>query len=77
MINKESKINQYAEKVANEVSDIASKKDNRTIDPMLVYECIKEEVDDTHIMDEVFTKTIHLLEDKYGVLFDVDKDIYL
>lgn len=63
--------------MAEEVSNIASKKNNRTIDPILVYECMKEKIDDTRIMDEVFTKAIHLLEDKYGVLFDVDKSIYI
>lgn len=74
-IDKELKINQYAEDVADEVSDILSKENNRNIDPSLVYECVKDQVDDKSLIDDVYHKSINLLEDKYGILFDVDKNI--
>lgn len=68
-------MNQYAEEVAEEVSDILSKQNNRNIDPSLVYECVKDQVDDKSLLDDVYHKAISLLENKYGILFDVDKNI--
>ena len=40
-----------------------------------MYECTKEVVDDKNILDEVYNSAISILENKYGVLFDVDKKI--
>ena len=74
-MRKEIKINSQAEEVASQVSDILSKNNNRNIDYNLVYECTKEVVDDKNILDEVYNSAISILENKYGVLFDVDKKI--
>lgn len=74
-MKKEIKINSQAEAVASQVSDILSKNNNRNIDYNLVYQCTKEVVDDKNILDEVYNSTISILENKYGVLFDVDKKI--
>ena len=32
-------------------------------------------MDDKSLIDDVYHKSINLLEDKYGILFDVDKNI--
>ncbi len=74
-MKKEIKINSQAEEVASQVSDILSKNNNRNIDYNLVYQCTKEVVDDKNILDEVYNSAISILENKYGVLFDVDKKI--
>lgn len=74
-MKKEIKINSQAEAVASHVSDILSKNNNRNIDYNLVYQCTKEVVDDKNILDEVYNSAISILENKYGVLFDVDKKI--
>ncbi len=74
-MRKEIKINSQAEEVASQVSDILSKNNNRNIDYNLVYQCTKEVVDDKNILDEVYNSAISILENKYGVLFDVDKKI--
>ena len=74
-MKKEIKINSQAEAVASQVSDILSKNNNRNIYYNLVYQCTKEVVDDKNILDEVYNYAISILENKYGVLFDVDKKI--
>ena len=74
-MKKEIKINSQAEAVASQFSDILSKNNNRNIDYNLVYQCTKEVVDDKNILDEVYNSAISILENKYGVLFDVDKKI--
>ena len=40
-----------------------------------MYECTKEVVDDKNILDEVYNSAISILENKYGVLFDVNNNI--
>ena len=73
-MKKEIKINGQAEAIGSQGSDILSKNNNRNIDYNLVYQCTKE-VDDKNILDEVYNSAISILENKYGVLFDVDKKI--
>lgn len=74
-MKKELKANQLASKIAEEISRNTSRENIRNIDSMLVIEHIKREVKDTSIIDEVFYKTMMLLEYKYGDLYDVDKKI--
>lgn len=45
------------------------------IDYSLVYQMVKEQVKDKSLIDDVYRSTITLLEDKYGILFDVDKNV--
>ena len=52
-----------------------SKNNDRYIDESFVYEAVKSRVKDDELIDEVYRATIHLLEDKYGILFDVDKKV--
>lgn len=41
----------------------------------MVYQYVKEIVKDEEIIDDVYRATISLLEDKYGILFDIDKKV--
>jgi len=41
----------------------------------LVHEYVKSQVRNEEITEEVFNEVISLLEDKYGILFDVDKKV--
>lgn len=68
---------QYAEEIAEEVLKIANKKQDKTIDSMIVYDCIKEKIDDISIIDEVFSHAIYILQYKYNVKFGIDKTIYI
>lgn len=72
---KEEKINKYAEDIAEEVSDVLSKNYNRIIDPTLVYEYINMMLDDKNLYEDVYKKVISILENEYGILFDVDKNV--
>ena len=72
---KEIKVNKYAEDIAEEVSDILSRNNNRIIDPSLVYEYINMMLDDKNLYEDVYKKVISILENEYGILFDVDKNI--
>ena len=74
-MKKELKANQLASKIAEEISRNTSRENIRNIDPMLVIDCIKREVEDTNLIDEVFYKTMMLLEYKYGDVYDVDKNV--
>lgn len=76
-INKKSKPFQYAEEIAEEVSKIANEKQDKIIDPMIVYNCMKRKINDTSIMDEVFTHTMNILQYKYDVEFGIDKTLYM
>ena len=76
-INKKLTPFQYAEEVAEEVSKIANEKQDKTIDSMIVYDCIKEKIDDISIMDEVFSHAIYILQYRFNVKFDIDKTLYM
>lgn len=74
-MRKEIKVNKYAEDIAEEVSDILSRNNNRIIDPSLVYEYINMMLDDRNLYEDVYKKVISILENEYGILFDVDKNV--
>lgn len=74
-MRKEFRVNKYAEDIAEEVSDILSRNNNRIIDPSLVYEYINMMLDDKNLYEDVYKKVISILENEYGVLFDVDKNV--
>lgn len=76
-LKKDLKINQQSEAVASLVSKTLSENNERIIDYDLVYECTKEIVDDENIFTQVYTLAVNLLETKYGVLFDIEKNINL
>lgn len=44
---------------------------------MIVYDCIKEKIDDISIMDEVFSHAIYILQYKYNIKFGIDKTLYM
>ncbi|MFR5857577.1 MAG: hypothetical protein ACLUFU_07215 [Bacilli bacterium] len=52
-----------------------SKNYNRIIDPTLVYEYINMMLDDKNLYEDVYKKVISILENEYGILFDVDKNV--
>lgn len=54
-----------------------SDKNERIIEHSLVYQYVKAQVKNEEIIEEVYEKTLSLLEDKYGILFDVDKVVNL
>jgi len=74
-LRKEFRVNKYAEDIAEEVSDILSRNNNRIIDPSLVYEYINMMLDDKNLYEDVYKKVISILENEYGILFDVDKNV--
>ncbi len=74
-MRKEFRVNKYAEDIAEEVSDILSRNNNRIIDPSLVYEYINMMLDDKNLYEDVYKKVISILENEYGILFDVDKNV--
>lgn len=74
-MRKEFRVNKYVEDIAEEVSDILSRNNNRIIDPSLVYEYINMMLDDKNLYEDVYKKVISILENEYGVLFDVDKNV--
>ena len=73
--NLEQQININSEIIAHNVAGIMSKKNDRYINQSFVYQAVKSYVKNESIIDEVYRATISLLEDKYGILFDVDKKI--
>ena len=73
--NLDQQININSEIIANNVSKILSKNNERYINQSFVYQAVKSYVKDESIIDEVFRATINLLEYKYGILFDVDKKV--
>ena len=75
MEEKETQIYLNSELLAYQIAGILNKDNKRLIDYNLVYELVKMQVKDKSIIDEVYNATISLLEDKYGILFDLDKNI--
>lgn len=73
--NLEQLIDINSEIIALNVAGIMSKNNDRYINQSFVYRAVKSYVKDDNIIDEVYRATINLLEDKYGILFDVDKKI--
>ena len=73
--DKEEQVTDASEIVASRVAEILNKNNNRMIDYSLVYQMVKEQVKDKSLIDDVYRSTITLLEDKYGILFDVDKNV--
>lgn len=73
--DKNNEIYIKSEYIAFQIAGILNKKNERLIDYNLVYEVVKLEVKNEELIDDVVRKTISLLEDKYGILFDVDKNI--
>lgn len=71
----EQEIYVNSEILAFEIAGVLSKNNDRYIDQAFVYEAVKSRVRDDKLIDEVYRATIHLLEDKYGILFDVDKKV--
>jgi hypothetical protein len=72
---KETKIYINSELLAYQIAGILNQKNERYIDNSLVYQIVKTQVNDSDLIDEVYRATISLLEDKYGILFDVDKKV--
>lgn len=72
---KEQEIYINSETIAFQIAGILSKNNERCIDESLVYQAVKSFVKDDDLIDDVYRATIHLLEDKYGILFDVDKKV--
>lgn len=72
---KEKNIYINSELLAFQIAGILNQKNERYIDNSLVYEIVKSQVNDEELIDDVYRATISLLEDKYGILFDVDKKV--
>lgn len=72
---KEQEIYINSENIAFQIAKILNQKNERYIDCSLVYEVVKSEIKDKDLIDDVYRSTISLLEDKYGILFDVDKKV--
>ena len=72
---KEQAVYINSELIAFQIAGILSKNNERYIDEALVYESVKSCVKDDNLIDDVYRATIHLLEDKYGILFDLDKKV--
>ena len=72
---KEQAVYINSELIAFQIAGILSKNNERYIDEALVYEAVKSCVKDDNLVDDVYRATIHLLEDKYGILFDLDKKV--
>lgn len=72
---KEQEVYVNSETIAFLIAGILSKNNERYIDESLVYQAVKSYVKNDDLIDEVYRATIHLLEDKYGILFDVDKKV--
>lgn len=67
----------HSESIAFKVAGVLSEKNIRIIDHSMVYQLVKNEVSDEDIIEEVYNATILLLEDKYGILFDIDMKVDL
>lgn len=72
---KEKNIYINSELLAFQIAGILNQRNERYIDNSLVYEIVKSQVNDEELIDDVYRATISLLEDKYGILFDVDKKV--
>ncbi len=72
---KEQEVYVNSEMIAFQIAGILSKNNERYIDESLVYQAVKSYIKNEDLIDEVYRATIHLLEDKYGILFDVDKKV--
>lgn len=72
---KEREVYVNSEMIAFQIAGILSKNNERYIDESLVYQAVKSYIKNEDLIDEVYRATIHLLEDKYGILFDVDKKV--
>lgn len=75
MEDEKEEINVNSETIAFQVAGILNKKKQRIIDYELVYQTVKSMVENEDIIDDVYRATINLLEDKYGILFDVDRQV--
>lgn len=75
MEDEKEEINVNSETIAFQVAGILNKKNQRIIDYELVYQTVKSMVENEDIIDDVYRATINLLEDKYGILFDVDRQV--
>lgn len=64
-----------SEAIAFFIAGALSKKGDRYIDQSLVYSIVKDYSHHKEYIDEIFRATMSLLEDKYGLLFDVDKEV--
>lgn len=76
-MNKENEREIYinSELIASEVAKFLHENNKRIIDSELVYQLVKQKVKQPELIDDVCRATLNLLEDKYGILFDVDKKI--
>ncbi len=72
---KEKNIYINSELLAFQIAGILNQRNERYIDSSLVYEIVKSQVTDEELIDDVYRATMSLLEDKYGILFDLDKKI--
>lgn len=72
---KEQSIHVSSELIAFQIAGVLSKNDDRYIDDAFVYQAVKSFVKNEDLIDDIYRVTIHLLEDKYGILFDVDKKV--
>jgi len=72
---KEKAIYINSELLAFQIAGILNQRNERYIDNTLVYEIVKSQIDNEDLIDDVYRATISLLEDKYGILFDVDKKV--
>lgn len=72
---KEQEIYINSETIANQITGLLSKNHNRYIDENFVYQIVKSSIKNEELIDDVCRATINLLEDKYGILFDVDKKV--
>lgn len=74
-MKKEQEVYINSETIAFQIAGILHEKNERIIDHKLVYQMVKELVKNEKIVDDVYRETISLLEDKYGILFDLDKQV--
>ena len=74
-MKQEEKIINASENVAQQIAEILCQKNERIIDYKLIYQMIKDQIKDKNLIDDVLRHTISILEDKYGILFDLDKKI--
>ncbi len=72
---KKQEIHINSEMIAFQIAGILSKNNDRYIDESLVFQAVKSCVKNEDLIDEIYRATIQLLEDKYGILFDVDKKV--
>ncbi len=72
---KEQEVYVNSETIAFFIAGILSKNNDRYIDEKFIYETVKSYINNEELIDDVYRSTINLLEDKYGILFDVDKKV--